>query len=129
MLYLNHTLTFKEFMMKKLALLALIIGMFPISMAKCADTENWCGTYIEEEGKGYIRLARADFGIGSSSCIVSEYADRVEKSGATNVGLDFTHNNSMVNKWRKFNNHIIEIRGKFRNGTIDNVRLIRDMGV
>ncbi len=115
--------------MKKLALLALFLCILPLGTANSADTENWCGTYIEEQGRGYIRLARADFGIGSSSCIISEYTDRIEKSGAANVGLDFTHNDSMVNKWRKFHNHIIEIRGKFRNGYIDNVRFVRDMGV
>lgn len=115
--------------MRLLALLTIFLCFSPVSPANSADTENWCGTYFEEDGRGYLRLARADFGIGSTNCDVSEYADRVKQSGAADIVLDFTHNNSTVNKWRKFNNHIIEIRGKFRNGYISDTRFIRDMGV
>lgn len=93
------------------------------------NTENWCGTYFEDNGRGYIRLAREDFGSGSSNCTPQTYQERVENSGTANIALDFTHNRSTVNNWRKFNNHLIEVRGKFRNGYIDDTRFVRDMGV
>ena len=94
-----------------------------------SETENWCGTYFEEDGRGYIRLAREDLGIGSSDCSLSSYQESIKASGTTNIALDFTKNRSTVSKWRKFNNHLIEVRGKFYNGTITSTRFIRDMGV
>lgn len=115
--------------MKKLALQTLALFILPIGIANAADIENWCGTYTEEEGRAYIRLARADFGIGSDNCITDKYNKRVEQSGSANIGLNFTHNASTVNKWRKFQNHLIEVRGKYHNGIIDNVRLVRDIGI
>ena len=60
---------------------------------------------------------------------VRDYNERAERSGTANIALDFTKNRSTVNKWRKFNNHLIEVRGKFRNGYISGTRFIRDMGV
>ncbi len=115
--------------MRILALLALFLCFSPVNSANSSETENWCGTYFEEDGRGYIRLARADFGTGSTNCNINEYTDRVAESGTANIALEFTHNKSTVNKWRKFNNHVIEVRGKFRNGSISNTRFIRDMGV
>lgn len=94
-----------------------------------ADTENWCGTYFEENGRGYIRLARDDFGIGSSNCSLDGYAQRAEKSGTAKIALNFTRNRSTVTKWRKFHNHLIEVRGEFQNGYISGTRFVRDMGV
>lgn len=116
--------------MFKKAILALFLCV-SASTAGLANnnTENWCGTYFENNGRGYIRLAREDFGTGSSDCTPENYYERVENSGTANIALDFTHNRSAVNNWRKFNNHLIEVRGKFRNGTIDGTRLVRDMGV
>ncbi|MCM1323751.1 MAG: hypothetical protein NC218_06280 [Acetobacter sp.] len=116
--------------MRKAALLALFLCVTS-SSAGLADsnTENWCGTYFEDNGRGFIRLAREDFGTGSSNCSPEDYYERVENSGAADIALDFTHNRSSINHWRKFNNHLIEVRGKFRNGYIDNTRFVRDMGV
>ena len=49
--------------MKKLALLTLFLCLsFSFAGFADAETENWCGTYFEEGGRGYIRLARDDFG-------------------------------------------------------------------
>lgn len=116
--------------MKKLALLTLFLCLsFSFAGFADAETENWCGTYFEEGGRGYIRLARNDFGVGSSNCSMDGYNERAERSGTANIALDFTKNRSTVNKWRKFNNHLIEVRGKFRNGYISGTRFIRDMGV
>lgn len=54
--------------MKKLALLTLFLCLsFSFAGFADAETENWCGTYFEEGGRGYIRLARDDFGVGSST--------------------------------------------------------------
>lgn len=116
--------------MKKSALLALFLCVgFPFAGLADNTTENWCGTYFEDNGRGFIRLAREDFGTGSSNCDVNEYYERAEKSGTANIALDFTHNRSSLSNWRKFNNHVIEIRGTFRNGYIDNTRFVRDRGV
>lgn len=84
---------------------------------------------LKKTAAGYIRLARDDFGVGSSNCSMDGYNERAERSGTANIALDFTKNRSTVNKWRKFNNHLIEVRGKFRNGYISGTRFIRDMGV
>lgn len=115
--------------MKKavLALLFLCLSNIPLHNAS-AETENWCGKYFEENNRGYIRLARNDFGIGSADCSHSGYNKRASESGTANIELEFTRSNSTVKKWRKFNNHLIEVRGKFSNGSITGTRFIRDMG-
>lgn len=115
--------------MKKIALLALFLCMFS-TPAGLADNrvENWCGTYFEDNGQGYLRLAREDFGTGSTACNITDYYEKAQKSGTANIMLDFTHNSTLTN-WRKFNNHVIEVRGKFQNGYLRSARFIRDMGV
>lgn len=116
--------------MKKTALLLLFLCLSnSYAPNVLAETENWCGKYFEQDGRGYIRLARNDFGIGSSDCSLNGYAKRAEESGTANIELEFTRNRSTVNKWRKFHNHLIEVRGKFSNGSISGTRFIRDMGV
>ncbi len=116
--------------MKKtaLALLFLCLSNITISPAT-AETENWCGKYFEEGERGYIQLARNDFGIGSSDCSHIGYNKRVSENGTANIELEFTRNRSTIKKWRKFNNHLIEVRGKFANGSITGTRFIRDMGI
>lgn len=115
--------------MKKIALLALFLCIVS-TKAGLADNniENWCGTYFEDNGQAFLRLAKEDFGIGSSECNVDDYHEKAEKSGTANIALDLTRN-STLNNWRKFNNHVIEVRGKFRNGYIKSTRFVRDMGV
>ena len=116
--------------MKQLIKLALFLCLYLSSAGTVfADTENWCGTYFEENGRDYIWLARDDFGIGSSSCNLEDYSQRAEKSGTAKIALNFTRNRSTISKWRKFNNHLIEVRGEFENGYISGTRFIRDMGV
>lgn len=118
--------------MKKIATLALLLCMCIIiaSLAQANTAkENWCGTYFEQSGRGYIRLAREDFGIGSQNCEIQAYLARTQKSGSTNIAINFERNKSTFNKWRKFHNHLIEIRGKLRNGQITDARFIRDMGI
>lgn len=116
--------------MKKLALLMLFL-CFCLSFAgsALADTANWCGTYFEEDGRAFLRLARDDFGIGSSSCNQETYDERTARSGTANIALDFSGRHSTLGDWRKFNNHLIEIRGKYRNGYITRTRFVRDMGI
>ncbi len=116
--------------MKKIALIALFLCVF-LSSTSHADSniENYCGTYFEDNGRGFIRLARVDFGTGSSSCDVNNYYDRAQKSGTADIALNFNRQRSTISNWRKFNNHVIEVRGKFQNGYINSTRFIRDMGV
>ncbi len=113
--------------MKKIALWALFLNL-TLSSACFAESENWCGTYFEEDGRAYLRIAREDFGVGSSACSLENYQDRIQETGEANVALNFTKNRSTVSKWRKFNNHLIEVRGKFQNGYIVSTRFVRDMG-
>jgi len=116
--------------MKKTALLALFLCMVTSTAGLAEnDTENWCGTYFEDNGQAFLRLAREDFGTGSSECNVPEYQKKAEESGTADIALDFSRNRSTLNNWRKFNNHVIEVRGKFRNGYIKSTRFVRDMGV
>ena len=116
--------------MKKAAFLLLFLCLSnSYALPLSAETENWCGKYFEQDGRGYIQLARNDFGIGSSDCSISGYSKRASESGTANIKLEFTRNRSTVGKWRKFHNHIIEVRGKFSNGSITGTRFIRDMGI
>lgn len=116
--------------MKRLTVLTLFLCL-GFSSAGVADSDvmNWCGTYFEDDGRGYIRLALTDLNTGSEDCSMEAYNNRINTTGQTRLGLDFARNRSTVNKWRKFDNHLIEVRGKIRNGYINNPRLIRDRGV
>lgn len=116
--------------MKKTALLALFLCMASPSAGLAEnDTENWCGTYFEDNGQAFLRLAREDFGTGSSDCNIIDYQKKAETGGTADIALDFTHNRSTLNNWRKFTDHLIEVRGKFHNGYIKSTRFVRDMGV
>ena len=117
--------------MKKIITLVLflLLAYSPLSYANYeTDTEEWCGVYFEDQGQGYIRLSRSDFGTGSSGCSISRYKQNSSNTGTANVALDFTKT-STTNKWKKLNSHLIVVRGKFRNGRISNPRFIRDLGV
>lgn len=115
--------------MKKIAILALFLCITSTKAGLAeSNTENWCGTYFENNGQAYLRLAREDFGTGSSECNVDTYTKKAQNSGTANIALDF-NKNSTINNWRKFNNHVIEVRGKLRNGYLRSTRFIRDMGV
>lgn len=115
--------------MKKLGLPTLFLCCVLSLAAEASETLNWCGTYFEDNGRGFIRLARVDLNAGSSSCSVPEYNEKVENTGHAVIALDFTKNRSAVSNWRKFDNHLIEVRGKYRNGYITSTRLIRDIGI
>jgi hypothetical protein len=117
-------------MKKVIALvLFLVLAYSPLSYANYeTDTEEWCGVYFENQGQSYIRLSRSDLGIGSPRCSLSKYKQNSTQSGTANVALDFTKT-STTYKWKKFDTHLIVIRGKFRNGRINNPRFIRDLGI
>lgn len=109
--------------------LLLMLAYTPLSYANYeTDTEEWCGVYFEKENQSYIRLSRSDLGIGSPRCSLSKYQQNSQQTGTANVALDFTKS-STTHKWRKFDTHLIVVRGKFRNGRINNPRFIRDLGV
>lgn len=109
-------------------LLLVIFATVTITSAH-AKTTNWCGTYFEEDNQGYLRIAIDDIQKGGSSCTPESYYARIQNSGAAKIYLDFAKHYSMVANWRKFNNHILEIRGKLDYGKIISPRLIRDIGI
>ena len=98
--------------------------MFVVNSSK-ADTQNWCGVYFQENNRSYLNIVRGDVAIGSSQCNHEDYEDG---RGLVRVMLDFNRGRSTHAKWRKFAGHLIEVRGKYKNGTIDGVRLVRDLG-
>ncbi len=111
----------------KLLLSVVCYMLFEISYAK-ADTLNWCGVYFQENNRSYLKIVRDDVGIGSSRCSLNGYSEDVEEVGSVSVVLDFNRGRSMQSKWRKFSGHLIEVRGKYKNGIIDDVKLVRDLG-
>ena len=117
--------------MKQLTALVLIL-LLALSIPSYAnyetDTETWCGIYFEDQGQSYIRLSRSDIGIGSPSCSLSTYQKKSQNAGTANIALDFSKA-STTYKWKKFDTHLIVVRGKFRNGRINNPRFIRDLGI
>jgi hypothetical protein len=118
--------------MKHIVIIALFLILSAVSLnaAQLENTvENWCGTYFEENGTGYLELPRADFGVGSSGCSFDKYHAQAQERGTAKIALYFSRNRSTAPKWRKFDSHLLEIRGKFYNGKIHNVRLVRDAGV
>lgn len=125
---MERRVIFKGENMKKLIIIIMILFIklsFTPNVKSNVNTEQWCGTYFESNGQGYIRLPRQDFLTGSSHCSIENYEKRIEKSGVATIALDMRN----PHKWRKFDNHLIEIRGKFRNGQIDRTRFVRDLGI
>ena len=124
-------ITFLEFFkMKNIAKLLLLVMCYMLFMINCvkAETLNWCGIYFQENDRSYLKIVRDDVGIGSSRCSLSKYSEEVEEVGSVSVMLDFNRGRSMYSKWRKFSGHLIEVRGKYKNGIIDGVKLVRDLG-
>ena len=117
--------------MKKIITLVLfmLLAFSPLSYAYYeTDTEEWCGVYFEKQGQSYIRLSRKDLGIGSFRWSLSKYKQSAELNGTANVALNFNRPSTTA-KWKKFDTHLIVLRGKFRNGRINNPRFIRDLGI
>ncbi|MBR2273874.1 MAG: hypothetical protein IJ864_03465 [Alphaproteobacteria bacterium] len=116
--------------MRKLQLIVLFLCL-SFSPTGLADTEtlNWCGTYFEDNDQSFLRIARADLFTGSNQCNIDEYYEKVTNTGHINLALNRTKNRNVVGQWRKFTNHIIEVRGKMHRGMITGTRLVRDIGV
>lgn len=117
--------------MKKLCFLtALFICLnFPLLSHANIETHNWCGIYFEQNNQGFIRIPMVDLHRGSAVCNLDDYAVRVQTSGAVSVAVDITQSRSSLGHWRKFDNHVLEIRGKLKNGEITRTKLIRDLGI
>ena len=116
--------------MRKLYFLILFltcINYAPQCFAK-ATTVNWCGTYFEDNERGYLLVAQQDLREGSPNCDLEEYQKRISTTGSALIHLELTNNRSNLNNWRKFSNHLIEIRGKIRNGTVVSTHFVRDRG-
>lgn len=116
--------------MQKLSLWTLLFLCIicPLSSAS-AENLNLCGAYFEDNDRAFIRIARQDLHDGSSSCDINSYRERVMRSGYVNLALNHTKNRPISATWNKFNDHVIEVRGKIHNGTITGTKLIRDAGV
>ena len=117
--------------MKKFAKLVLLFGIvlgFSVK-SSYADVRTWCGKYQERDGKGYIMLLSEDIGVGSKKCSMDDYNSRLGDEILVRINIDFARAKSGYKKWRKFEGHLLELRGKYQNAKITNVRLIRDLGV
>ncbi len=116
--------------MQKLSLMILLFLCIisPLSSA-FAENINLCGTYFEDNDRSFIRIARQDLFNGSNNCDIEAYQERVMQSGYVNLALNHTRNRPVPTSWNKFNDHVIEVRGKIRKGMITNTKLIRDAGV
>jgi hypothetical protein len=117
--------------MKKLCFLTSLFVCLnqPVLSHANTETHNWCGIYFEKAEQAFIRIPMADLHKGSSFCTTESYAERVGIAGSVNIALDFRANRSNLGNWRKFDNHVLEISGKLKNGTITRTRLIRDAGM
>lgn len=116
--------------MQKLSFLILLfLCIFSTLSQAYAENLNLCGTYFEDNDRSFLRVARQDLYDGSSNCDIDSYHERVMNSGYVNLALNHTKNRPVPASWNKFNDHVIEIRGKIRNGTITSTKLIRDAGV
>lgn len=118
-------------MSKKIAIILFLCLIYPLTSFSNykTDSEEWCGIYFEENKQGHIALSQKDLGIGSKNCSLEKYKTSVEEYGTTNIILDFTKSRSMVNKWRKFNGHLIVVHGKINYNKLINPRFIRDLGI
>ena len=114
-------------MRKLFFLITLFLCSFSIANNSHAEILNWCGTYVEKNNHGFIVISQADIAKGSKNCSVESYRDSVDSIGYRTVLLDF-NNRSKVNHWRKFDSHVIEIRGKLYQNKITNARFVRDYG-
>ena len=117
--------------MRKLSFLAIVFMCLCFCPLSLADTEmlNWCGTYFEANNQSYLRIARGDLFTGSNICDIEVYHQRIMSSGHINLALNHSKNRNVAGKWRKFTDHVIEVRGKIQNGSIIGTRLVRDIGV
>lgn len=115
--------------MRKLIFLTLLFLCISLSVTNVARAENinWCGTYFESNNNSFIAIAPTEMAKGSQFCSAEKY--RTTSASKTVMLIDFNKNRSRVGNWRKFQNHVIEIRGKLR-GTnrIINPRFVRDYG-
>lgn len=116
--------------MRKLCFLTLLLLCTSFSVVSDADTGmlRWCGKYMEADDKGYLLIAKNEILNGSEQCSLEKYNEKMKYIGGIHITLDFTKNRSALSNWRKFSNHIIEVRGKLRDNKITNTRFVRDMG-
>ena len=111
----------------KLILLLCFIISLSIKVAN-ANTLNWCGQYFERNNTGYISMLRSEAGVGSSGCSFIGYKERIKNEDVISVRLDFSRNKLAYSNWRKFVGHVVEVRGKYQNASIEKARLLRDLG-
>lgn len=117
--------------MHKLCFLTVLFLGSTYSLGSNADapTRNWCGVYTQDGNHGYIRIAQQDLIHGSIGCTASSYQERSKDSGVVHLPLEMNKKRTARYQWQGFDNHLIEIRGKNRNGTIEKVSFVRDIDI
>ena len=120
--------------MRNLAYCTLIFLCLALSCttSKADDrARNWCGVYHEENQQGYIRLPLGDLksGLGSKNCDSKYFNGFNENANYVDLALNMNKHQSTINKWKKFENHFLKVRGKYRNRTLHNTRFVKDWGL
>ena len=117
--------------MHKISFLTILFLGATYSLGSYADapTRNWCGIYTQEGNYGYIRIAREDLQNGSIGCTSALYEERSHNSGTVELPFEVNKKRTAAHEWQNFNNHLIEIRGKNRNGVIEKVHFVRDINL
>ena len=115
--------------MHKICFLTLLFLGTTSSLGSYADapTRNWCGIYTQNGNYGYIRIARQDLLHGSIGCTAPLYQERAATSGTIDLPFEINKKRTARYQWQSFDNHLIEIRGKNRNGVIEKVHFVRDI--
>ena len=92
-------------------------------------THNWCGIYSHDGVRGYMRIARNDLSTGSRGCTTDAYNENAADNGTVTIPVEVTKKRSDVHKWQQFHNHLIEVRAKLHNGTMEKLRFVRDIEI
>ena len=114
----------------------IILCSFFIANTTLAKTQNWCGTYVEIKNKGYLKILPSDMNNNKNKCDPIKYKQNHKDPRIANILLEFNNNTSTLNNWKKFDGHLIEIKGKLKYGFSHNmkygifheIKFVRDYG-
>lgn len=115
--------------MRKFLFLILLYSFLTIANIAHAKTLNWCGTYFEKNNKGYIIVSQNAIRKGDKHCTAKSYQNDIDVFGSAIMPVDFSAKRSKLGYWRKFNNHLIEIRGKLYENKVTYPHFVRDYGI
>ena len=109
-------------------IIAMLVGIFECSEAR-AETNKWCGVYMQESGYSFLVMPRGDIGIGSNECSVEYFENSKKEGGVVRIRLNSSRFRSIYAKWKKFLGHVIEVKGEYGNARIENVKFVKDFGI